>query len=483
MKRRSGILLHISSLPSGYGIGTLGAGARRFADFLYESGFSVWQVLPFCMPDEYGSPYKSRATFSVNPYLIDLEQLFAEGLITEAELSSAAEDSPYLVDYERLYRERLPLLARAAERARADKALCMRVGRFMKSHPEICAAAEYLALSEANGGAPWQTWTIDKCDPVRLFVWKFIQYEFHRQWRELKAYANKRGIEIVGDMPMYVDLDSADVWANPKSFRLDSNGYPLAVAGVPPDAFSEDGQLWGNPLYDYAEMEKDSYQFWRRRIEYALTLFDGVRIDHFRAFEAYWQIPTDAKSAKDGEWITGPGKPLIDVIRSAAGDKLIIAEDLGVITDGVRELLEYSGMPGMRVMQFAFSEGKDNLHMPHNYVENSIAYTGTHDNDTTLGYLYSASEWERERALAYCSRPGVELSAAVEDVIKTALRSASGLVVIPMQDILGYGADTRMNTPGRPTGNWAWRLADWQLELPDREKWNNLNRLYARVKS
>ena len=481
-ERKSGVLLHVSSLPSGFGIGTFGKGAYRFVDFLAESGFRVWQVLPFCMADDYNSPYKSRAAFGVNPYFIDPEILLEKGYITESELDSARESSEYLAEYDRLHRDRITLLSHAADRARAKAGFSLRLSAFYKKYPELLTAARFLALKEKHMGAPWQEWEGDaECDSHTLYVWKFIQYEFFSEWLEVKKYANSRGVEIIGDMPMYVDLDSADVWSATHLFKLDSNGYPTEVAGVPPDAFSAEGQLWGNPLYDYASMKRDGYAFWRRRMEYMLTLFDGVRIDHFRALEAYYSIPVEAESAKEGRWIKGPGRELVDVIRDVAGDSLVIAEDLGVITDEVRELLEYSTLPGMRVLQFAFSEGCDNVHLPHNYTKNTVAYTGTHDNNTALGYLYEASDWERTRALEYCSATSADLRAAVLDFIKAILRSSADIAIIPMQDILAYGSDTRMNTPGVPAGNWRYRLAGWQLDSVDRELWHRLNSLYSRI--
>ena len=261
MKRKSGILLHISSLPSGYGIGSFGREAYNFVDFLAESGFSVWQVLPFCMPDGYNSPYKSRAFYSVNPYFIDIDTLVKKGYLTAAEAETAKEREPYVAEYERLSEERLELLLKAAERMRENKTELRLMEAFFDASPKIRDAAAFLALSEANYGAPWQTWKCNKADPVRLFLWKFIQYEFHNQWATLKSYANSKGMSIIGDLPMYVDLDSADVWGAPDMFQLDADGYPTAVAGVPPDAFAEDGQLWGNPLYNYDKMKEDGYAF------------------------------------------------------------------------------------------------------------------------------------------------------------------------------------------------------------------------------
>lgn len=481
MERKSGVLLHVSSLPSGYGIGNFGVGAREFVDFLSDAGFRVWQVLPLCMPDEYNSPYKSRASYSINPYFIDLEALASDGLITAAELGSAREGGEYLCEYERLAKERIPLLRRAAERAAERAELSEAVADFLAAHPEVRNAARFLALRDANGGAPWQEWKSDKCDPVQLFSWEFIEYEAYSQWLSLKQYANLRGIEIIGDLPMYSDLDSADVYFNREAYRLDPDGYPTCVAGVPPDAFAEDGQLWGNPLYNYSKMKPDGYAFWRRRIECSLELFDGVRIDHFRAFEAYWSVPAGARSAREGRWVKGAGRALVDVIRAAARDRLVIAEDLGVITDGVRSLLKYSRLPGMRVLQFAFSDGADNLHLPHNHTENTVVYTGTHDNNTSLGYLYECSGCERDRVISYLGCGEGDLTAAARGMVRAALASTARLAVLPMQDLLGYGADTRMNTPGTSEGNWAYRLAPWQLSSLDREAWRRINSLYGRI--
>ena len=481
MKRKSGVLLHISSLPSGYGVGNFGASAYEFVDMLKAGGFSAWQVLPFCMPDGYNSPYKSRASFSSNPYFIDIETLVKCGYLTKTEADGAKEQGEYLAEYDRLAEQRLPLLAIAAERASLDKTYTAAMENFFSERCEIENAAKFLALSERNGGTPWQTWKYKKPDPVRLFFWKFVQFEFHRQWKMLREYANSLGIEIIGDLPMYVDLDSADVWNSPEMFQLDEKGYPTSVAGVPPDAFSEEGQLWGNPLYNYDVMKKDGYSFWRARIEYALSMFDGVRIDHFRAFEAYWSIPNGAKSAKEGKWIEGAGKEIVDVIKEVAKDRLVIAEDLGVITDGVRALLEYSGMPGMRVLQFGFNENEHSPHLPHNYVEHSVAYTGTHDNNTTLGALYELSDGERKRVADYLATDPCNVKQLTKAAVCSILRSKAALVILPLQDILGYGKDTRMNTPGTSVDNWAYRVASWQISSINVGELKYLNTLFARI--
>ena len=338
MKRQSGVLMHVSSLWGDYSIGSFGREAFEFVDFLYDSGFSVWQVLPFGMVDSYNSPYKSSASFGANPYFIDLPTLHGEGYITKEELDSAKQKTPYLCEFERLANQRVELLFRAAHRALSDPATSRDVEDFLKDKPELLSVAKFLALSEKNNGKPWQRWAFEQPEPEKFAAWKFIQYEFFSEWSDIKKYANEKGISIIGDLPIYVDLDSADVWADPNLFLLDKDNMPRSVAGVPPDAFSAEGQLWGNPLYNWKEMKKDGYAWWKRRISHALTLFDGIRIDHFRAIESYWSVPASAKSAKEGKWVKGPGRALVDEIRSVAGDKLVIAEDLGVITKEVESL-------------------------------------------------------------------------------------------------------------------------------------------------
>ena len=480
MNRKSGILLHISSLHGDYSIGSFGKEAMEFIDFLSDSGFTYWQTLPFCMADEYNSPYKSPASFGANPYFIDLKALFERGYLTEAELLSAKQKSPYLTEYERLGKERLALLSIAAGRVMNDAEEYSRVEEFIKGRKELYEAAEFLALREANGSSEWQKWSITEPDKERLFVWKFIQYEFLRQWSEIKKYANKKGIKVIGDLPIYVSLDSADVRSNPDDFLLDEGGYPTSVAGVPPDYFSEDGQLWGNPLYDWKEMKRDGYALWRKRIRHMLTLFDGIRIDHFRGFESYFSIPSGAESAREGKWIKGPGRKIIDVIRSEAKDKLIIAEDLGDITPKVSSLLEYSKFPGMRVLQFAFLGDEKTPHLPHNFDKNTVVYSATHDNNTLLGYIYELDNFTRDRVFDYFGCKGDNFTEACEKIKKALLASAADTVIFPIQDILVYGADTRMNTPGKACGNWAYRLTREQLFSIDRKKYLHLNKLYGR---
>lgn len=475
-KRASGVLMHVSSLPGEYSIGSFGSEARGFVDLLAECGFSYWQVLPFCMPDDCNSPYKSYSSFGGNPFFIDLSILNKKGLLTIEELESAKQNTPYLCEYDRLNKERLALLQKASDRfAHKDK-----IAEFLEKYPNLAHAAKFLALRDANNGLPWQEWTISTPNSDKLYFWQFVQYEFFVQWADLKKYANEKGIKIIGDIPIYVALDSADVWASPEQFLLDSNNQPKCVAGCPPDYFAKDGQMWGNPIYNWKAMKKDGYSWWSERIKYMLTLFDGVRIDHFRGFESYWSIPAGAKTAREGKWMKGPGKSLINVIRAIAGDSLIIAEDLGDITPEVSALLEYSGFPGMRVFQFAFLGDKDSPHLPHNYINNCIAYTGTHDNNTLLGYVWEMDEQTRKIALDYCGGYEEDWNIGCKKIIRTMLASHSDTVIIPIQDIFVFGADTRMNTPGTAKNNWAYRVTAEQLDSINKTYFKDINQLYSR---
>ena len=475
-KRTSGILMHISSLPSDYSIGNFGEAAYEAVDVFSACGFSYWQVLPFCMTDECNSPYKSVSAFAGNPYFIDPEKLYEKGLISLYELESAKQNTPYLCEFSRLREEREVLLHTAAMRV-GDRT---EIIDFISSDPRLKRTCEFLALRDANGGKPWQEWETDKCDTDTLFYHQFVQYEFLNEWHALKEYANRRGIKIIGDLPIYVAADSCEVWANPELFLLDERNRPTAVAGVPPDYFAKDGQLWGNPIYNYERMSLDGYGWWRDRLDFTLSLFDGVRIDHFRGFEAFWQIPASAKTAKEGKWVRGPGRAIVDALRKVAGDKLIIAEDLGDITDEVRELLKYSGFPGMRVFQFGFQDNSDSVHLPHNYPSRSVAYTGTHDNNTLLGYVFELAEDTRRRVLDYVGAEGKTFEEGCDSIIRAVMASAAETVIIPVQDVLRFGADTRMNTPGSTVSNWAYRITKKQLlEIP-KDKLYRLNSIYFR---
>lgn len=476
MKRKSGVLMHISSLPGKYSCGSFGESAKRFIDFLKECGFSYWQVLPFCPVDEYNSPYKSYSTFAGNPYFVDLDVLFKKGLLTQEELLMAEQKSPYLCEFERLLSERFELLMKASKRV-ADRGA---IERFVEEKPYVASFCRFMALKTANGNVEWQKWTREEYDKDELFMWQFIQFEFFTQWAEIKKYANEKGIGIIGDIPFYVSPDSADVWANREMFQLDSKGYPTSVAGVPPDYFSEDGQLWGNPLYDWKKMKADGYKWWLDRVEFMLEIFDGLRIDHFRAFEAYWAVDAAETTAKNGEWRKGPEMDLVAKIRDAAGEKLIIAEDLGLITKEVEELVEKSGFPGMRVFQFGFFGG-ESTHRPHNYKENCIAYAGTHDNNTLLGYLWELDENSRREMLEYCGYTDGDWTQGLPAMIRTIWQSSAGTVMFTIQDLLGYGADTRLNFPGRAENNWRYRVTAEQIQSVDKARFRRLNEIYFRI--
>ena len=476
MKRSSGVLMHVSSIWGEYGEGAFGNEALEWVDFLCDCGFSVWQTLPFCLPDEYNSPYKSFSAFSVNPYFIDLPTLCRRGLITADELEAAKQETPYSCEFDRLNGERMKLLAKAAKRMGE----CKKIDEFFETHTHTAAFCRFMALRTANGDKPWQEWTVTEPDADALLTWRFTQYTFFEQWREIKAYANRRGISVIGDIPIYVALDSSDVWADPSQFQLDEKNMPKSVAGVPPDYFCEDGQLWGNPLYDWDKMKKSDFKWWRERIRFMTELFDGVRIDHFRGIESYFSIPATEKTARNGKWVKGPGMDLINALKEECGDKLLIAEDLGDITPEVYELVQESGFPGMRVLQFAFIGDGDTPHLPHNYPENCIAYTGTHDNNTLLGYVWEIDEATRRRLFAYCGYAGGDWDHAYDSLMRTMFASHAGLLILPVQDLLFYGSDTRFNTPGKSDGNWSYRLTREQLKNIDRAKLREWNRMYGR---
>lgn len=472
MKRQSGILLPIFSLPGEYGCGTFSRHARNFAKNIAEAGFSLWQVLPFGITDSYHSPYMSLSSFGGNPYLIDPEALYDRGLVTKEELEEQKVADPYLCDYAFLEEKRLPFLKKAALRCKEQTA----VFAFLEENPEIEGTCRFLALREKNRLRPWWEWTETKTDPETLFAYGFIQYEFHRQWSKLHRFCKDHGIEIIGDLPFYVSRDSYDVWSRPEAFWLDKDFSPVKVAGVPPDYFSPLGQKWGNPLYDWKRMEKDGFSYWKARLAYQLRLFDGVRFDHFRAAGGYFAIPADAENALEGEWLPGPGEKLIDAFEEISGDKFLLAEDLGTIDQKTRDLLSYAGYPGMAVFQFGFDGNPLSPHLPHNYPENLVAYSGTHDNNTLLGFWFELDEDARNNALQYLGNP----REAVEGTVRTLMRSRAARVIFPLQDLLGYGADTRINTPGTAAGNWQIRFASEQIASLDVKKYAEMNRVYAR---
>jgi 4-alpha-glucanotransferase len=503
--RASGILLHPTSLPGPFGIGDLGAEAYRFADFLAASGQSLWQMLPLG-PTGYGdSPYAGYSAFAGNTLLISPEQLVAEGLLTEGDLASLSPMSDHAVDFEEVNKLKDALLLKAYERYRSStdtglrsafETFCERFKSWLDDY------ACFRALKDANGGRAWNEWDplLVRRDPAALVIvpealaekieaQKFYQFLFFKQWLDLKAYCNERGIRIVGDIPIFVALDSADVWTNPDLFKLNRDGSPIVVAGVPPDYFSKTGQLWGNPLYDWDRMLADGFKWWIERVRATLQTVDIVRIDHFRGFVACWEIPGGDRTAERGHWVEAPGRELFIAIRNALGELPIIAEDLGVITPEVENLRDDFGFPGMRILQFAFSSDTKNHDLPHNYHPNVVVYTGTHDNDTTLGWFNSvagagstrdAAQIERERkfCLKYLNADGQEIH---WDFVRAALASVAGTAIAPLQDLLGLGTVARMNLPNSMSGNWSWRLTSGLLTEELTGRLRDLSELYGRV--
>ena len=478
MHRSSGVLLHVSSLPGKYGCGDFGRGATEFIDKAAACGFSLWQVLPFCVPDRYASPYSSMSTFSGNPYFIDLEELHRRGLLTADELAAAEQKSPYACEFERLGAERLPLLFRAAARAAQDPDTVAAVDAFIATNPRVAEFCLFMAKRTANGGSAWQEWTTDGFDDRVLFAWRFIQYEFFTEWANVKAYANSNGISVIGDIPFYVALDSSDVWGSRSQFLLDRDGRPEWVAGVPPDYFSADGQLWGNPLYDWKHMKADGWSFWRDRLTFMLSMFDGIRIDHFRAVESYFAIPGDADTAREGKWRRGPGLEFAKMIKDIAGDKLIIAEDLGYPSPEVVQLLSDSGLPGMKVLEFAFDSRDPSDYLPHSCNFNSICYTGTHDNAPLALWRTEADKADIAFAVQYLGlndREGFN-----RGIIRGGMSSVAKLFVAQMQDWLDLGAGHRMNIPGTSRGNWEWRMLPGEASKKLAGQIREMTRIYGR---
>ena len=479
--RKSGILLHPTSLPGDSGIGDFGRWAYRFADFLKESGQQLWQILPLG-PTGYGnSPYQTWSSFAGNPLLISLERLVDQGWLTAKDLSSTA--ASVSVDFGAVAHYKQPLLKKAAQAFFAA-----RPAELFKEFEDFCrqnalwldSFARFAALRKANDNAPWTKWEPAKTDEEQaISELKFIQFEFHRQWFALKQYCNDLDIKIIGDVPIFVAHDSADVWANRELFDLDEKGNPGHVAGVPPDYFSKTGQLWGNPLYRWDEMARSGYAWWINRVKTALRLMDIVRLDHFRGFEKFYQIPAGAETAVDGTWVKGPGDKLFQALSGALGKLPFIAEDLGYITPEVRALRDRWGFPGMRILQFAFTdELVNNPHKPYNFIKNCVVYTGTHDNDTSAGWFKDKTTREaRELALTYMGNGGGE---PVWDFIRLALGSVADTVILPMQDILGMGSDARMNTPSTKGNNWNWRMTENDLRPDLAKKLSDMIKCYGR---
>jgi len=494
--RTSGILLHPTSLPGGHGIGDLGDWAFRFADFLSDSAQGLWQVLPLGPPAEANSPYKACSSMAGNPLLISLDSLARQGLLSRADLDGAPAFPDDLVDFDAVAALKWKLLKKAAHAFFAHGLPASR-----QEFEQFCAEkgfwldrfAEFAALRDANGGTLWTKWRRKRApNPQDVRLHKYVQFEFFCQWRALKRYCNERGIRILGDLPIFVALDSADVWGNPELFDLDEHGSPRTVAGVPPDYFSAAGQLWGNPLYRWDAMERGGYQWWIDRIRCMLEHVDLIRIDHFRGFEKYYEIPAGSKNAIHGRWVEGPGDRFFAAISSVFGKLPFIAEDLGLITPEVLALRDRWGFPGMRILQFAFgNESPLDPFKPYNYIRNCVVYTGTHDNDTTVGWFRAKSPGDatqteaqmqaaRAFALRYLNSDGSEIH---WDFIRAAVASAADIAIFPLQDVLGLGSETRINRPSSAENNWRWRFLPEQLKLELGSRLRELNRTYGRLNS
>lgn len=481
--RTSGILMPIFSLPSKYGIGTLGREAYNFVDFLKKSGQTYWQILPIGVTSFGDSPYQSFSSYAGNPYFVDLEMLCNAGYLNREEIEKVDwGDTADTVDYEKLYNSRYKVLRIAYNRFKQSSSKIKDYALFLEENDFwLKDYALFSALKELHNGASFDCWEdgykkrdkefLEKAEKELkddIEFYKFIQYHFFRQWEALKSYANKNGVNIIGDIPIYVAYDSADTWSNKEQFLLDKDFKPLSVAGCPPDAFSEDGQLWGNPLYDWDYMESKGFDWWLRRIGFCTNLYDVVRIDHFRGFSAYFSIPYGDKTAVNGKWVKGPGKKLFEAINKQFGRLNIIAEDLGTLDDDVYELLEFTGYPGMKVLQFAFSTTEESRYLPHNVIKNCVLYTGTHDNDTAIGYANEANADEVEFMRRY-----LQIS---EDesfnwaLIKSAMATSAQTVILQMQDFLGLDNKARINKPSTIGENWKWRIGegcinDWLAEI------------------
>ncbi len=497
LTRSSGLLLHPTSLPARHGIGDFGPGAYQFADFLSETGQRVWQILPLGPTGYADSPYQCFSAFAGNPLLVSLEALAKEGYLFPEDLANAPSFAAHEVDYGAVISFKLRMLERSYRRFKKQAspaerdlfaAFCSRNASWLDGY------ALFMAVKESNGGAVWTRWdppiAMRRARPLarkamelreEVETRKFGQYVFFEQWGALKRYCNERNIRLMGDIPIFVAHDSADVWLNRELFQLDAEGSPSVVAGVPPDYFSATGQLWGNPLYRWNAISETGYRWWIERFRSAFALLDIVRLDHFRGFEAHWEIPARAETAIHGRWVKGPGAEFFEALQQAIGELSIVAENLGVITPEVEQLKEQFGFPGMAVLQFAFgTDPQADDFKPHNYSRHLVVYTGTHDNDTTVGWWTSGGKgdstrspedirMERERALKYLGCDGREMNWAF---IRAVLASVADLAVIPLQDVLGLGSEARMNLPGRPGGNWRWRFTQDMLrdELGERLK-------------
>ncbi|MEO0374109.1 MAG: 4-alpha-glucanotransferase [Cyanobacteria bacterium P01_A01_bin.17] len=494
--RASGLLLHPTSLPGSMGIGDLGQAAYDFVDFMHQSGQRLWQVLPLG-PTAFGhSPYMSYSAMAGNVLLISLERLRDQGLLESSDLEVGVGFRPGTVSYELVDQIKLPLLLKAFQNFRRVATVATR-----QAFAEFCRTrihwlddyAFFMALKAAHRGTAWNTWELGlvRRDPETLRQWKgklaneielhkFLQFEFFQQWSSLRQYANERSIQIIGDIPIYVAHNSADVWSNPEQFHLDpQTGEPALMAGVPPDYFSETGQLWGNPIYRWDRMQADGFKWWLQRFRTMLDYVDLIRVDHFRGFESYWQIRQGENTAINGEWVPAPGVQLFEALNNELGRLPILAEDLGIITPEVEALRDRFGFPGMKILHFAFGSGAGNPYLPHSCPRNCLIYTGTHDNDTTAGWFSAISADEQQIVSDYVG--GLSDEGIHWDLIRLALRSVANQVIIPVQDLLGLGSDARMNLPSTAGGNWVWRYDTHDLTDEIRDRLLHLTQIYNRV--
>ncbi len=499
-KRQAGVLLNISSLPGPFGIGVFGREAKSFIDVISTAGFKIWQILPLGSLDAGNSPYASDSAFAGNYLYIDPRFLVEKKLISKHEMETCIyRGSPYTCDYEFAFETRKAILEKAFKRISSD--VLVLIDKFAKENEWIEEYSLFRAVKNHFDGDAWWKWPKEYSDykscvarksefDEKMLYYKFEQFLFFLQWKEIKEYANSKGVKIVGDMPVYMAPDSCDVWANIDLFQIDKTTFkPEQVAGVPPDYFSEDGQLWGNPLYDWKKMEQENFSWWVKRIGFALSIYDTVRIDHFRGLASYWSVPADAKTAKEGHWEDGPGQKLFDAVTKKYKDASIIAEDLGAYGEDVIYLLKSTGFPGMRVVQFGFDpgSGNENSHLPHNYTNNCYAYVGTHDNNTLLGWLWGATDDERSYALKYCGFRGEDWgeggyrSESCRSIIETVWRSAADVAIISFQDMCGFGSDARMNIPGVPELNWRYRTTADTISQMDAVYFKDINYLFGRA--
>lgn len=498
MNRAAGILLSITSLPSKYGIGSFSQSAYNFVDWLKEAGQTYWQILPLG-PTGYGdSPYQSFSTFAGNPYFISLEDLIEDGVLTEQECQQAdfgGDESS--VDYEKLYSARYKLLRRAFERSGISEN--QEYLRFLEDNEWwLSDYALFMAVKNRFDGRPWMEWAEDirfrlpnALDYYRRELYfdiefqYYMQFLFWKQWTGLKDYANGQGIKIIGDIPIYVAMDSADVWAHPELFQLNEERLPIAVAGCPPDGFAATGQLWGNPLYRWEHHQSTGYGWWISRLDYCFRMYDVVRVDHFRGFDEYYAISYGEETAVNGHWEKGPGMDLFRSVEQALGQKEVIAEDLGYVTDAVRQLVKNSGFPGMKVLEFAFDArdtGCASDYLPHNYPEHCVVYTGTHDNETINGWFKDITKEERQLAREYLCDYATPIKYLHKSFISLVMRSKANLCIIPMQDYLGLGKEGRMNRPSTVGQNWKWRLTEEQLTEELKDEIYQMTRRYGRLR-